>query len=129
MFSYLKIRRIVKMLGSRIESQQELDVIEDFLERINVQYSVADSELRNIPHSEPFVVLANHPFGFLDSLILLSIFGKDREDFKVMANISHKEMKAISSLFIEPGEKPPQQRSGALQGLGQNFGARHATSP
>ncbi len=104
MFSYLKIRRIVKMLGSRIESQQELDVIEDFLERINVQYSVADSELRNIPHSEPFVVLANHPFGFLDSLILLSIFGKDREDFKVMANISHKEMKAISSLFIEPGE-------------------------
>ncbi len=104
MFSYLKIRRISKMLGNRIESQQEVDVIEDFLERINVQYSVADSELKNIPRSGPFIVLANHPFGFLDSLVLLSIFGKDSENFKVVANIHQKEMQAISSLFIEPGD-------------------------
>ncbi len=92
------------MLGTRVESQQEVDVIEDFLEQLNVQYSVADQELRNIPNSGSFIVVANHPFGFLDSLILLSIFGKDSENFKVMANIYHKEMQAISSLFIEPGD-------------------------
>lgn len=104
MFTYLKLRRITKMLGSRIDSQQEVDVIEDFLDRIHIQYSVADSEMKNIPPSGPYIVLSNHPFGFLDSLILLSIFGKDSDHFKVMANLQHKEMQAISSLFIEPGE-------------------------
>lgn len=104
MFSFLKIRRIAKMLGNPMASQPELDVIEDFLDRIKVQYSIADSELKNIPRSGPFIVLANHPFGFLDSLILLSIFGKDNENVKVLANIHQKEMQAISSLFIEPGD-------------------------
>jgi putative hemolysin len=39
-----------------------------------------------IPRSGPLVVVANHPFGALDGLILLDLLGRVREDTKFLGN-------------------------------------------
>ncbi len=39
-----------------------------------------------IPHSGPAIVVANHPFGFLDGAVLLSVLVRIRPDVRLLAN-------------------------------------------
>ena len=41
---------------------------------------------RHIPATGPLVVVANHPFGALDGLVMLDVFGRVRPDVKLLGN-------------------------------------------
>lgn len=64
----------------------DLQFIEDILLKLKVNYEITEDDISNIPKEGPFIVIANHPYGGIDGLILLSIILKQRPDFKVMAN-------------------------------------------
>lgn len=105
MFTYLKIRKVTRELASATGSKQDIDIIDSFLSKLDVQYNISDVELKNIPKKGPFVVIANHAFDFIDSLMLIDIFGKVDNSFKIISNIQKSEMKALSQFFIEPGQR------------------------
>jgi putative hemolysin len=56
------------------------------LDALDVRYDLADADLARIPRSGPLVAVANHPFGGLDGLILLSVLAGVRSDVKLMGN-------------------------------------------
>ena len=48
-----------------------------------------------IPVNDPLILIANHPFGIIDGLILCSLVSKKRSDFKIM---THETLKFLPQL-------------------------------
>jgi putative hemolysin len=51
-----------------------------------LQISVATDGGAHVPADGPLVVVANHPFGALDGLVLLDVLGRVRPDVKLLGN-------------------------------------------
>jgi putative hemolysin len=60
---------------------------------------LADADLKNIPSNEPFILIANHPYGGIDGLILFSILAKIRPDTKMMANFLLRQIAPLKGSY------------------------------
>jgi putative hemolysin len=56
------------------------------LRGLGLEYDLAPEDMAKIPVQGPLVIVANHPFGAVDGLILGDILTKIRPDFRLMAN-------------------------------------------
>ena len=70
------------------------------LESLDVRYRVAQPDLDRIPKAGPVVVVANHPFGALDGIVLAAVLRSVRPDVKVMANYLLGRIPDLRDLFI-----------------------------
>ena len=107
----------------QLQEQQGIDMIEDALRhlRIHLDYD-AEALQRAIPASGPFVTVSNHPFGFLDGVILLLLVCRIRPEFKAVANFLLSYFAPISDLFItvNPFENSgPKSMGGMRKSLSQ----------
>ena len=57
-----------------------------FLAGNGLSYELSDEDRARIPKTGPVVVVANHPFGGLEGVVLDSILLSVRSDFRIMAN-------------------------------------------
>lgn len=60
------------------------DFLECTLDVMGVKYNVNDVDMARIPKSGPAVVVANHPFGAIEGVLIMDLLSKVRPDFKVM---------------------------------------------
>lgn len=96
-------QRLVGLFGNSIErilAFHQLNVIytelkadsdpRDFLtrslERLNIHYEVAQEDLDRLPAEGGAIVVANHPFGVVEGMILADAVRRVRRDVKCMAN-------------------------------------------
>ncbi|WP_027696401.1 lysophospholipid acyltransferase family protein [Vibrio litoralis] len=70
------------------------------LEKLGVQYQVASGHLSNIPATGPLVIVANHPLGAVEGVILAEMLLQVRPDVKVLANQFLKRLPELAPLFI-----------------------------
>jgi putative hemolysin len=56
------------------------------LRELDVAVALDDEELQRIPATGPLIVVANHPFGALDGLLLLATVSRVRRDIKLLGN-------------------------------------------
>ncbi len=54
--------------------------------KYKISLNVISGSLDNIPKTGPVIVLANHPFGILDGLMLGQIMSRTRGDFRILAH-------------------------------------------
>ena len=90
------------------------------LEEIGVEYEILNPEvLRHLPHG-PFITISNHPYGHIDGVMLVDLFGHIRPDFKVMVNKFLGRIEALQDNFIcvtPTGEERAVPTKDSLQGV------------
>ena len=59
---------------------------ESILRLLDITYIVTSSDLAKIPEQGPLVVVANHPFGGIEGIILGELFQRIRPDIKLLGN-------------------------------------------
>jgi putative hemolysin len=89
------------------------------LELLGVAGRVSDADLQRIPKSGPLIVVANHPFGGVDGLLLLAMLQRVRPDVKVLVNrvLARVPELAPSSLFVDAfgGPGAATRNAGAIK--------------
>ncbi|QLA18594.1 lysophospholipid acyltransferase family protein [Desulfolutivibrio sulfoxidireducens] len=74
--------------------------INAIMEAFDFSYQVSEEDLARIPASGPVVVVANHPFGGIEGLILAGLLSSVRPDVKIMANFLLKRIPELAEFFI-----------------------------
>ncbi len=98
-------------------------VFQAALESVNVTYKVSSSDLDKIPASGPLVVVANHPFGGLEGVILGALILQVRSDLKILGNFLLKRLDGIGDYIISVDPfGTPGSIGGNLKGLKKALG-------
>ena len=69
-----------------------------------VKYEVSNADIKNIPATGPAVVVANHPFGGIEGVMMLDLLRRVRPDVKIMANYILGRMPEMNeySIYVDP---------------------------
>ena len=71
------------------------------LEVLHTTYDISDADRARIPRTGPVVLVANHPFGAIEGIIMASLLSKIRPDFKLMANYMLGRITPLRPLLLE----------------------------
>ena len=72
--------------ASRLDGQTAAEFTGLMLRQLQIGYEIEESDRNRIPASGAALVVANHPFGMLEGLILVDMLEKVRTDFRIVAN-------------------------------------------
>ena len=70
------------------------------LKSMGVEYEVVHGSMETIPKTGPVIVVANHPFGGVDGIILGDLLSRHREDSCLMGNFLLKHIPLITEQII-----------------------------
>jgi putative hemolysin len=116
-----KLNRIYDQIGDK----KGIEFVDDLLRILKINYSYDSEELKKrIPASGPFIIVSNHPFGGLESILLIKMLSGLRDDFKIVSNQLLQKIDPIKDFFLEdhPFRKKDDKRS--MQ-IGQDMASKH----
>lgn len=94
----------LKALADHYDKLPSWAAPEDFfatcLADLDISYQLHPKTLSSLPKDKPLIIVANHPFGALEALIMYDAFRKMRPDLKFLANFILGRIKPVSDLFI-----------------------------
>src|SRR5690242_19017104 len=76
----------LRELYQRVKAAGEGSIWDRLLAEMRINPELSPEDLARVPRSGPVVVVANHPFGILDGVIIVAILLRLRPDVKLLAN-------------------------------------------
>jgi putative hemolysin len=70
------------------------------MEGYGVTIDIMQGELGDIPVDQPIIVVANHPYGILDGLVMGSVLAQSGANFKIIANDIFNKAREISDKIL-----------------------------
>ena len=111
MLHFPEMRDIYRRVHAMHDDRHFVDKV---LAAMSVAADVSDDDLARIPTTGPVVVVANHPFGAIEGLVLASVLRRVRPDVKVMANYLLSRLPELDDvmLYVDPfGKKESAARN------------------
>ncbi len=96
----LSFHRLNTLYEKIKKERSDLSFQKNVLNALNITYDLSVDEISKIPHKGPVLVVANHPFGMIEGVILASILKDVRDDVKIMANYLLAGFRELSDIFI-----------------------------
>ena len=81
-----RLRLIKRARGYEQEVANGRDLWQVMVERYGLSLDIVAGDLSKIPTSGPLIMIANHPYGILDGLMMGHILSSVRGDFRILAN-------------------------------------------
>lgn len=84
------------------------------LKLMKIDLQTPDHEIRRIPKEGPVIVVANHPHGLVDGMILAELIGRVREDYRILTRSLLTGVKEIEQFMIPvpfPHEESAREQS------------------
>ncbi len=69
-------------------------------ERFGLSLDVIGGDLAHIPANGPLIVIANHPYGILDGLMMGHLLDAIRGDFRILANSVFRRANALNRVLL-----------------------------
>jgi putative hemolysin len=110
------LNRLAKYYRQLGASSSSYDFTDRVLKFLNIGYHTIGKELTAIPRQGATLVVANHPFGGLEGVIMTHLLLKVRHDVKIMANGFLQRIPELSDIFI--GVNPYEGSAATQQNIG-----------
>lgn len=94
------LARIDRLYRQLPPSSDDRDFLQRVLDLLAIEVEVSARDLAHVPRQGPVVVVANHPFGAIEGVIMARLLRTLREDVRIMANGVLKHFEEIAHLFI-----------------------------
>lgn len=95
-----RISLIRRARGYEHEVAAGRDFWQVMVERYGITLDVVGGSLSNIPANGPLVLIANHPYGILDGLMMGHILSVARGDFRILANSVFKKAEDLNRIVL-----------------------------
>ena len=118
----LSFPRLNSMYAQIAGGSDDRSFFERSLARLRIRYQVSDLDRVRLPRKGPAVVVANHPFGGVEGIVLADLLLKTRPDVKIMANYLLERIPEVRDhlIFVDPfGRKESAMKN--LKGLRESI--------
>lgn len=95
-----RLRLIRRAKGYENEVEAGRDFWEVMVHRYGLTLDIMGGSLANIPREGPLVVVANHPYGILDGLMLGHILSATRGDFRILAHRVFRKAEELNKIIL-----------------------------
>lgn len=109
-------KKISKFLenNSHLESFEFIDAV---LHYFHLNTLVGERDIQNIPTTGKVVIIANHPLGSLDALLLIQLVSRVRKDIKIVANDYLDSFVPLKPLLLNISQQDRAQRKEAIKAV------------
>nr|WP_306004930.1 lysophospholipid acyltransferase family protein [Aquicoccus porphyridii] len=95
-----RIGLIRRAQGYEHEIASGRDFWDVIVERYNLRLNVLDGSLANIPANGPLILIANHPYGILDGLMMGHILNRARGNFRILAHQVFRKAEDLNRVIL-----------------------------
>lgn len=95
-----RMRLIRRADGYEQEVAQGRDFWSVMVDRYGLTLDVVRGALANIPRDGPLILIANHPYGILDGLMMGHILSQTRGDFRILAHRVFRKAEDINRIIL-----------------------------
>jgi putative hemolysin len=115
-FRFDKLNKLYR----RISKKQGVDFIDELIKTLEFDVEFDEDQLKKIPKSGPLIIVANHPLGGFDGLLLVKYLSEVRSDIKVLGNFLLNEIEPVANYYLSESfndEKEEEEFAGMKEAV------------